>query len=573
MIKLFRATMLCIAAVLVSCSTDDGKPQDDVPMTEEITISKGATKQLELADTPDGTDVSVIWVSSSPNVVTVDDSGVIRGVAMGTAFVIATPENGNIQKWTITVEDQVSEGPGFITTWDATEITIPTNPDLIYSYDVDWDNDGTVDETGLTGDASHTFDTPGEHTVRITGTFPAINFLRSSSVSGNKDKIISVDQWGTGAWLSMETAFYFCRNLKILATDIPDLSNVTNMAGMFYAAWEANPDVSKWDVSNVTDMTLMFAFTKSANPDVSDWDVTNVTNMERMFKEAIAAKSDVSSWNVSNVTNMSGMFSGIKSWTPDVSNWEVSSVTDMRRMFEASTDTNPDVSNWDVASVTNMSNMFRGAAAVTPDVSKWNVANVTDMNSMFEAAIVANPEVSGWDVSNVTNMMGMFRGAKEANPDVSSWIVAKVTDMSSMFEAAISANPNVAEWNVSNLVNMENIFKDTPMANLDVTNWDVSKVTNMSFAFAGTGAANPDVSKWDIGSVTKMDGLVAGADSFTKESYEKLLINFASNSRPQNVVFEVRQDLIATSTDAVAARKTLVDNSSWIIIDGSNPTP
>ena len=37
-----------------------------------------------------------------------------------------------------------------------------------------------------------------------------------------------------------------------------DVSNVTNMAGMFLNATSANPDVSKWNFSSVTSMFNMF---------------------------------------------------------------------------------------------------------------------------------------------------------------------------------------------------------------------------------------------------------------------------------------------------------------------------
>ncbi|MCG8579787.1 MAG: hypothetical protein MI866_07725, partial [Bacteroidales bacterium] len=99
----------------------------------------------------------------------------------------------------------------FITTWTtnesgtsgSTEITIPTNSSYTYNYDVDWDNDGVFDETGLTGSVTHDFRTAGTYTIRIQGTFPAIYFNNS----GDKEKIISIDQWGTISWLDFSSAF------------------------------------------------------------------------------------------------------------------------------------------------------------------------------------------------------------------------------------------------------------------------------------------------------------------------------------------------------------------------------
>lgn len=131
----------------------------------------------------------------------------------------------------------------FITTWHTTtpneSMTIPTTG-TSYNYDVDWENDGVFDDIGLTGNASHIYTTAGTYTVAIRGSFPRIYFNNS----GDKDKIMSVEQWGNIAWSSMEGAFYGCNNLVINATDSPDLSNVINMVNMFRGANSLNQDIN-----------------------------------------------------------------------------------------------------------------------------------------------------------------------------------------------------------------------------------------------------------------------------------------------------------------------------------------
>lgn len=70
----------------------------------------------------------------------------------------------------------------FVTTWNtenpgvsaSNEIKIQTNSNQIYDYNVDW-GDGSSD-TEQTGDAIHTYATPGIYTVSITGTYPQIYF-------------------------------------------------------------------------------------------------------------------------------------------------------------------------------------------------------------------------------------------------------------------------------------------------------------------------------------------------------------------------------------------------------------
>jgi len=153
---------------------------------------------------------------------------------------------------------------------------------------------------------------------------------------GDKDKIIDIKQWGTIVWSSFERSFFGCSNMLTTATDIPDLSNVTDMSVMFREALSANPDTSNWDVSSVTTMRSMFYDVSSANPDTTNWDVSNVTDMSFMFNNASSANPDTTNWDVSNVTNMSDMFESASSANPDTTNWDVSNVTNMKAMFEDS---------------------------------------------------------------------------------------------------------------------------------------------------------------------------------------------------------------------------------------------
>jgi surface protein len=73
------------------------------------------------------------------------------------------------------------------------------------------------------------------------------------------------------------------RGLNADLNDI-DVSNVTNMYGMFYKS-EFNGDISSWDVSNVEDMYGMF-FDSKFNQDISKWNVSNVKDIRYMFKNS-----------------------------------------------------------------------------------------------------------------------------------------------------------------------------------------------------------------------------------------------------------------------------------------------
>ena len=171
---------------------------------------------------------------------------------------------------------------------------------------------------------------------------------------------------------------------------------------------------------------------------ISGWDVSNITNMSGLFQEAYSFNGDLSSWDVSNVTNMGAMFDHASSFNGDISNWDVSSVTNMVHMLINANSFNGDIYSWDVSNVTNMDGMFYGATSFNGDLSSWDVSSVTDMGFMFYNAISFNGDLSSWGVSNVTNMRYMFYNASSFNCDISSWDVSNVTKMEAIFDGATS---------------------------------------------------------------------------------------------------------------------------------------
>ena len=298
----------------------------------------------------------------------------------------------------VMISFQILAQSAFRTTWETAtpdeSITIPTYDNETYNYDVDW-GDGTV-LTGCTGDATHHYSTPGQYQVAVTGEFPRIY------INGGDDRarIISIDQWGDIAWTSMEYAFAGCNNLVVQAGDVPDLSGVRSMRGMFAGASIFNQDIGSWDVSNVTDMSWMFLMAKSFNGDISEWDVSNVRDMSAMFCLAETFDQDISTWDVSRVEDMSWMFSGHFPF-----------------LGSPGTVFNQDIGNWDVSHVKKMVGMFWYAQHFDQDISKWDVSNVNDMEVMFAAARLSTENydalLNGWSGRNLQHGVKFNGGESE----------------------------------------------------------------------------------------------------------------------------------------------------------------
>ena len=504
--------------------------------------------------------------------------------------------------------------------------TAGTNPeDKVFTfytqdtnYDIDWDNDQTFDETGVSGNQSHFFDTPGVKTIR----FRNLNDVYANNQRG-REKYTSIKQWGTAVWnADMSNAFFGTVNMTMdSSAGTPDMSAVTNMEGMFRVSFVFNGDIGGWNTSAVTNMKWMFSGARSFNQDIGGWNTASVTNMHAMFEVADSFNQDIGNWNTAQVTDMSAMFSQTISFNQDISGWNTASVTAMFFMFAEANSFSQDIGEWNIESVTNMSYMFALNSSFNGDIGGWNTASVTDMSFVFLGARSFNQDISGWNTSTVTTMKEMFSGASSFNQDIGNWNTAKVTDMYAMFYAG-SFNQDIGNWNTASVTKMSDMFARATSFNQDIGNWNTEQVTDMSFMFERTSSFNGDIGNWNTAKVTTMWNMFFDASSFNQdignwntasltdmysmfygvtsfdqnignwnveavtdmedmffqvtlsiENYESLLVGWnAQNLRP-NVVFHGGNSLFRSS-EAQVARANMISSTGhlWSITDGGRET-
>ncbi len=414
------------------------------------------------------------------------------------------------------------------------QFTIPTFAGSTYNYDVDW-GDGQTD-LAVTGDITHTYGAPGSYTIRISGTFPRIYF----NSTGDASKLVTIDQWGTIAWESMERSFYGCDNMNIVATDAPDLSLVTDMSYMFERASSLNADLDNWDVSNVERMERMFFNATSFNgnistwnvgnlvdgdllfynafefnSDISGWDTSSLTNFDRGFFNARKFNQDLNNWDVSGLTKMNQLFEGANVFNGNISDWEVGQVTDMRRMFFRNFEFNQDLSGWDVSNVQNMSLMFYDCRVFDQPLNTWVTTSLTNIDRMFDGAFKFNQDLDNWDISGVSSLDRVFFRALEFNGNVSTWDVSNVTNMSATFKQS-DFDGNISGWNVSLVEDMSDMFFETPF-NQNINNWDVSNVTDMALMFYDADLFNQPLDEWDVSGVLDMQRMFEVNNGFNQD--------------------------------------------------------
>ena len=440
---------------------------DDVDNAEVVALATSITVAEPTYSILEGNDANIFSIDSSTGVITLADASKVT--------YDASTKTNNVHLLKVRARNgsdttKATEAPlrivvrgfdgAFITTWKTTApnetITIPTTG-TGYNFTVDWGDSPSTTPTdhmdvaqGMPPAAvEYTYATAGTYTVRITGTFPRIYFNND----GDRNKILTVEQWGSTAWTSMAGAFHGATNLTVPAVDAPDLTGVTDMGSMFQSATDFNQEINHWDTSNIEDMGSMFNNARAFNQNISSWNTAKVTDMSFMFSQAGVFNQDIGNWNTAMVIDMNNMFYTATSFNKNIGDWNTAKVDNMQEMFHIALVFNKDIGKWDTAKVTNMSNMFNTASAFNKDISKWNTDEVINMQSLFNAASAFNQDISGWNTAKVTNMRSMFQNATSFNQDIStngdSWNTAQVTNMSNMFNGATNFNQDISGWNVS----------------------------------------------------------------------------------------------------------------------------
>lgn len=187
-----------------------------------------------------------------------------------------------------------------------TGATVSTGSTFLATYSPEVDPYNYTDVTLDVSSPIITFPTQGRYYVQVQTPFNKITFNNT----GDRLKLIEVNQWGNIAWSSFVSSFRGCSNfIGGIAIDVPNLSIVTTFVSCFRST-SFNADISNWNVSNVIDFSFLFAFATSFNQDIGNWDVSNVTNMSNMFQSATSFNQNIGNWDVSNVTNFTSFMQG-----------------------------------------------------------------------------------------------------------------------------------------------------------------------------------------------------------------------------------------------------------------------
>jgi surface protein len=246
--------------------------------------------------------------------------------------------------FSLAVVEDTGFGDDFVlvmeTTTASETVTIPCQNNGTFNATIDWGDGSTTSTITAWNDADlvHVYASAGDHTIRISGTFPNIYF----NGGGDKLKLKKVLNWGDTGLTRINNAFAGCSNLtEVTSNGNTNTSAITNFNLLFNACTAlASVDVSGFNTSNATSFrSLFFGCSSLTDIDVSAFDTSSCTDFSSMFRSSTSLENvDVSGFDTSSATNLSvfgaGMFQNCTALNPiDISDWNITSLLDAANLL------------------------------------------------------------------------------------------------------------------------------------------------------------------------------------------------------------------------------------------------
>jgi surface protein len=350
---------LVLLLLLTACAGVSVTPNPVVEgVVESVVIEGAATQSVAVAGTlqlvaavtvSGGAANTVMWSSDKPEVATVSDTGLVQGVAGGSATISATSTVDSSKSASVTITITAPGITSLSISGDATRsMNVGETLEFIASisrvggadFTVTWSSDNlevatVVSDDGLGLSAVAHGVAEGSATISVTSTFDP---SKSASV------VVNVVAPRAAFYRADNGETVMCPDAAVGDTGVVDGVTYTKRdkdgvtalvnTGSVPGGWDELPNTC---TSGITDMLLMFFQKPAFNQPIGDWDTSSVTNMGGMFSGASKFNQPIGSWNTSSVTDMSGMLSGASAFNQDLSSWCVPGIASPPLNFDVGT--------------------------------------------------------------------------------------------------------------------------------------------------------------------------------------------------------------------------------------------
>lgn len=478
---------------------------------------------------------------------------------------------------------------------------------LVTEDDTKW-----VTETGKAENPIEKKVTPGRYVVEV---FPKNIVGMAFGNSDARYTDFEVTAWGDAKWLNLSWAFGECEKMKLADNaGKPDLSQCSSLARMFIGCKAMNSaNLVGWDVSNVTDMNGMFRRTERFNQDLSGWDVSHVTDMSEMFSRALAFNQPLGAWNlaqgveleISPVTSEENYQHTLKAWA---SKNMISTGVKLRvplLLYGDAKEARTKLVNekkWDIAGDFEKMGVPRGNRPFVFVIESWNENNINvtiplvgkDMKFSYQemkdgAQPVTVEHQNGpytFKASKSTSYLVKVEPKGVITFQNRQMLAANITSILQWGDVAWLTMEE-AFMGAGALVNIAPVGQNEPTYGTTGDNPDLTYVKSCARMFHNTrNLKAADFSGWDVAGVEDMTDIFREGGEFAKslatwklnscksigfeacrmssELYSETLKGWAAQiPNVQSGVKVSARGMIYQKGDALAARKRLIDEKQW----------
>ena len=510
------------------------------------------------------------------------------------------------------------EGHPFITRWKGEagkELRIPING---YSYKliIKKASDGSVLVTENDCNGTYRY-TPTEDGELLVEAGPdGVSSIRMQEGYGYElgscEALLRVEQFGTVQWQTMAYAFYGCKNMQFAeGIDTPDLSQVTDMSGMFAGCTSFDQELGMWKLERCQELGLDNCGMSVENYSKSLVGWASQTNINQNLQLNAGGLK----YNASAKAARKQLIEG-KNWRirgdadendrPFITRWKGEAGKRLeipinghgyRLIIKRASDGSvlkTDYSNYSysytptedgellveagpegVSSIRMQEyGQELGSCEALLRVEQFGTVQWQTMENAFYGCknMQFAEGIDTPDLSKVTDMSGMFAGCTAFNQPLNSWNVSNVQKMGStsydsdrvlgMFLDCSSFNQPLDNWDVSKVEGMRRMFSGCTAFNQPLNNWNVSQVTDMREMFSGCTSFDQDLGMWKL---EKCENLGLNNCDMSVENYSKSLVGWAAQPNIKDGTYLDAEGLSYNETGK-AARSKLRSYKHWTIL-------
>lgn len=238
--------------------------------------------------------------------------------------------------------------------------------------------------------------------------------------------------------------------------------SIKSRYGYLVNRWQFSPSMTKLSVWKKQGVERKAFFPPQFNEEIDGWQLSNITDIRGLFEGTKVFNRSLASWDTRKIQYMDYLFFQAKAFNQPLTTWSTESVKSMKGMFMEAISFNQSLEAWNhqVEHVQSTAYMFKKAVLYNQSMKSFGWYNLREANNMFEEALSFNGHVDDWEVGSIRSMHSMFRQAVLFNRPLTNWSFTSVVDSTMMFQGCRAFQQELNHFPWHEVPHYEHMLKD-----------------------------------------------------------------------------------------------------------------